>query len=82
MHLKDFLSFLVKNEVLDKFQSGFRMSHSTQSALLRVVNDLRIIRDSGNSAALILLHLSSIQFNIICIALFTKQSLQSSFTGN
>ncbi len=24
----------------------------------------------------------SIQFNIICIALFTKQSLQSSFTGN
>ncbi len=45
--------------ILDKFQSGFRVGHSTESALLRVVNDLRIIRDAGNVAALILLDLSA-----------------------
>lgn len=35
------------------------MGHSTESALLRAVNDLRIIKDSGNSTALILLDLSA-----------------------
>ncbi len=49
------MSFLSRFEILDKFQSGFRVGHSTESALLRVFNDLRIIRD----AALILLDLSA-----------------------
>ncbi len=53
------MSFLSRFEILDKFQSGFRVGHSTESALLRVVNDLRIIRDAGNVAALILLDLSA-----------------------
>lgn len=51
---------LGKNEALDKFQSGFRVAHSTESALLSVVNDLCIIRDSGNSAARILFDLSAV----------------------
>ncbi len=60
MHIKDFRkgSFIPVN-VLDKFQLGFRAGHSTESALLRVVNDLRIISDSGNSTALILLDFSA-----------------------
>lgn len=41
------MSFLSRYEILDKFQSSFRAGHSTESALLRVVNDLRIIRDAG-----------------------------------
>ncbi len=53
------MSFLSRHEIFDKFQSGFRVGHSTESALLRVVNDLRIIRDAGNAAALILLDLSA-----------------------
>ncbi len=53
------MSFLSRFEILDKFQSGFRVGHSTESALLRVVNDLRVIRDAGNAAALILLDLSA-----------------------
>lgn len=51
---------LGKNEVLDKFQSGFRVAHRTESALLSVVNDLCIIRDSGNPAALILFDWSAV----------------------
>lgn len=60
MHIKDFRkgSFIPVN-VLYKFQLGFRAGHSTESALLRVVNDLRIISDSGNSTALILLDFSA-----------------------
>ncbi len=52
-------TFLTKNNILDKFQSGFRCRHSTESALLRVVNDLLLISDAGNHAALILLDLSA-----------------------
>lgn len=52
-------SFLARNEVLDVFQSGFRAGHSTESALLRVSNDLLLIADSGNTGALIMLDLSA-----------------------
>lgn len=43
----------------DSFQSGFRKSHSTESALLRVFNNLLSISDSGPQALLIVLYLSS-----------------------
>uniref|UniRef100_A0A8C6P1G3 Reverse transcriptase domain-containing protein n=1 Tax=Nothobranchius furzeri TaxID=105023 RepID=A0A8C6P1G3_NOTFU len=54
--LQDFLSI---HHISDKFQSGFKARHSTESALLRVVNDLLMINDSGKSAALRLLELSA-----------------------
>lgn len=38
-------SFLAKNDVLDVFQSGFRVGHNTESALLWVTNDLLHIGD-------------------------------------
>jgi len=57
--LKQLSTFLTKNNILDKFQSGFRGGYSTESALLRVVNDLFLILDAGNHAALILLDLSA-----------------------
>ncbi len=51
--------YLIENNILDPFQSGFRSKHSTESALLRVVNDLLLFVDSRNCAVLVLLDLSA-----------------------
>lgn len=51
--------FIHKFNIFDNFQSGFRPFHSTESALLKVLNDIFLIVDSGSSAVLILLDLSA-----------------------
>ena len=51
--------YLQENNILEKFQSGFRAGHSTESALLKVLNDLLLIADSRRSGALILLDISA-----------------------
>lgn len=51
-------SFLNLNYFYDTFQSGFRKLHSTESALLKVTNDIMLATDNG-SYALVLLDLSS-----------------------
>ena len=40
-------TFLINNNVYEKFQSGFKSRHSTETALLRVFNDLILTVDSG-----------------------------------
>uniref|UniRef100_A0A8C6Q3C2 Reverse transcriptase domain-containing protein n=1 Tax=Nothobranchius furzeri TaxID=105023 RepID=A0A8C6Q3C2_NOTFU len=45
--------------VLDKFQSGFRQYHSTESAHIRVFNDIILATDSGSHVALVMLDLSA-----------------------
>ena len=52
-------TFLVNNGVYEKFQSGFKSQHSTETALLRVFNDLILTVDSGDSAVLVLLDLTA-----------------------
>ncbi len=52
-------SFFDANIILDTFQSGFRTNHSTESALLRVLNDILLSVDSGDSVILMLLDLSA-----------------------
>ncbi len=56
-----FMSYLDLNSVFETFQSGFRKQHSrpTESALLRVLNDILLSIDTGNSVVLLLLDLSA-----------------------
>ncbi len=52
-------SFLKFNSLYDTFQSGFRKLHSTESALLKVTNDIMLATYNGSAVALVLLDLSS-----------------------
>lgn len=52
-------TFLCSNHIYETFQSGFRKLHNTESALIKVLNDILLATDSGNAVALILLDLSS-----------------------
>ena len=52
-------AYLNNFNLLDKFQSGFRAIHSTESALLKVYNDILLCTDSGSCAILVLLDLSA-----------------------
>ena len=51
--------FLATHALLDKFQTAYRMFHSTESALLRVQNDILSAMDNSNMVALVMLDLSA-----------------------
>ena len=52
-------AFLNTFNSMDKFQSGFRNLHSTETALLKVHNDILLTVDSGSCAILIMLDLTA-----------------------
>ena len=52
-------SFLTNHGLHEQFQSGFKPGHSTETALLKVFNDLILTVDSGTPAILVLLDLSA-----------------------
>ncbi len=48
---------LASNKLMDIFQSAYIMYHSTESALLRVQNDILMDINNGNTVLLVLLDL-------------------------
>ncbi len=57
--LQQLQKFLDENKIFEVFQSGFRKYHSTETALLKVLNDILLTGDAGDHAVLVLLDLSA-----------------------
>ena len=47
------VGFLTKSNILDKFQTGFRKHHSTQTALIKLTDDIRIGKDKKLATLLV-----------------------------
>lgn len=75
-------SFLNKNEILDVFQSGFRKDHSTETALVKVLNDILRTLHSGKSAVLVLLDLSAAFDTIDHSVLVSRLEHRAGIRGN
>lgn len=56
---RQLVHYLDINHLLPAIQSGFRRGHSTETATVRVLSDLLDALDRGDTAALVLLDLSS-----------------------
>ena len=76
------LNYLTKNNLLAKFQSAYRQFHSTETALLRVCNEILQTIDEGQEVVLVvLLDLSSAFDTIDPKVLLDRLRIRYGFSG-
>ena len=80
--LKRLLLHLDSFSSIPKFQSGFRKSHSTETALLRIHNDLLLAMENKRVSALILLDLSAAFDTVDHDILLSRLSLNFGVTSS
>ena len=69
---KQTLNYLTSDGLLSKFQSAYRCFHSTETALIRVFNDILVALDRHQEVVLVLLDLSAAFDNIDHSALLSR----------
>ena len=79
---KQLTAHLEKNNLLARFQSGFRRSHSTETAVVRITNDILSSNDSGKVTALVLLDLSAAFDTIDHEILLSRLQTDMGITGS
>lgn len=73
--------FIDSNRLLNPFQSGFRTGHSTQTALLKLTDDIRLGKDKRLLTALILFDFSK-AFDSVCHATLLSKLYRLGFSIN
>ncbi|KAL9956690.1 hypothetical protein ACROYT_G038209 [Oculina patagonica] len=73
--------YLTENDLYPSLQSAYRKFHSTETALLRVQNDILRAIDNGNEVLLVLLDLSAAFHKLDHVILINRLSTQYGFTG-
>ncbi|KAL9978237.1 hypothetical protein ACROYT_G015732 [Oculina patagonica] len=73
--------YLTENDLYPSLQSAYRKFHSTETALLRVQNDILRAIDNGNEVLLVLLDLSAAFDTLDHEILINRLSTQYGFTG-
>ncbi len=73
-------AFLTQNNLLDSNRSGFRSGNSTETALLSVVEALRLARAASKSSLLILLDLSA-AFDMVNHQILLSTLLRKGISG-
>ena len=72
-HICDHLcDFLRSNGILHKVQSGFRKSFSTETALIRLIDELLLSLDKDNVTGLVMIEYKKV-FNLIDHTLFLQK---------
>ena len=75
-------TYLSDHSLYDKFQSAYRSFHSTETALLRVQNDILTSLDNQNAVALVMLDLSAAFDTIDHNILFHRLEFNFGIKGN
>ncbi|XP_044591465.1 uncharacterized protein LOC123269694 [Cotesia glomerata] len=73
------VAYLEDNNLLDKYQSGFRKHHSTQSALLKLINDIARAMDNNQLTLIVFFYLTK-AFDYVDHKITLKTLIELGFT--